>query len=123
MQLISEYFMFALPVIGAVDTRRASDIMERLLSEIQSRKARYAIIDITGVEVVDTQTADHFIKVVQAAELLGARCVLTGICPHVAQTLVAMGVDLSQVATRRNLNDGLRECLRIRRKVRSHLEY
>ncbi len=108
--------IIALPIIGIVDTRRAADIMERLLTEIQTRQSRYVILDITGVEVVDTKTADHFIKVVKAAELLGARCLLTGIRPAVAQTLVEIGVDLSSVTTERNLKEALRGCLRIRRQ-------
>jgi anti-anti-sigma regulatory factor len=102
----------ALPVIGVVDTRRSADIMERLLTEVSQKQARYVILDITGVEVVDTRTADHFIKVIKAAQLLGATCLLTGIRPAVAQTLVELGVDLGELATLRNLRDGLRECLR-----------
>ena len=103
--------VLALPVIGVVDTRRSVEIMERLLSSIVTTKARFVIIDITGVEVVDTRTADQFIKVIKAAELLGARCVLTGIQPSVAQTLVEIGVDLSSIITLRNLHAGLQECL------------
>ena len=104
--------MLALPVIGVVDSRRSVDIMERLLTEVTERQARFVILDITGVDVVDTRTADHFIKVIKAAELLGTTCIVTGIRPAVAQTLVQIGVDLSQVITLRNLQDGLRECLR-----------
>jgi anti-anti-sigma regulatory factor len=104
--------VLALPVIGVVDSKRSADIMERLLSEITIKQSRFVILDITGVEVVDTKTADHFIKVIKAAELLGTRCILTGIRPAVAQTLVEIGVDLSSIITLRNLQDGLRECLR-----------
>lgn len=104
--------VLALPVIGVVDSKRSADIMERLLSEITLRQSRFVILDITGVEVVDTKTADHFVKVIKAAELLGARCLLTGIRPAVAQTLVEIGVDLSSIITLRNLQDALRECLR-----------
>jgi rsbT co-antagonist protein RsbR len=86
--------------------------MERLLDEIVARQSRFVILDITGVEIVDTKTADNFIKVMKAAQLLGARCVLTGIRPAVAQTLVDLGLDLSSIATLRNLQEGLRECLR-----------
>lgn len=107
--------VLALPIIGVVDTRRSVEIMERLLAEVTNRQSKYVILDITGVEVVDTKTADHFIKVVKAAELLGTTCVLTGIRPAVAQTLVEIGVDLSRVLTLRNLQDGLRECLRMRK--------
>lgn len=104
--------VLALPVIGVVDTARSACIMERLLEEISARQSRYVVLDITGVEVVDTKTADHFVKVIQAAQLLGATCMLTGIRPAVAQTLVAIGVDLSDIKTLRTLRDGLRECLR-----------
>ena len=104
--------VLALPVIGVVDSKRAADIMERLLTEISSRQVRFVILDITGVEVVDTRTADHFAKMVQAVRLLGSSCILTGIRPAVAQTLVEIGVDLSAFATLRNLREGLRECLR-----------
>ncbi len=104
--------VLAMPVIGVVDTRRSADIMERLLSEITANQSRYVILDITGVEVVDTKTADHFVKVIKAAELLGTNCILTGIRPAVAQTLVEIGVDLSSITTLRNLKEGLKECLR-----------
>ena len=102
----------ALPVIGVVDTKRSADIMERLLSEIVARQSKFVILDITGVEVVDTKTADHFVKMIRASQLLGARCVLTGIRPAVAQTLVDIGMDLTAIATMANLQEGLKECLR-----------
>jgi anti-anti-sigma regulatory factor len=104
--------VLAMPIIGVVDSRRSAEIMERLLSEITAKQSRFVILDITGVEIVDTKTADHFIKVIKAAELLGTRCILTGIRPAVAQTLVEIGVDLSSIITLRTLQDGLRECLR-----------
>jgi len=104
--------VLALPVIGVVDTARSIEIMERLLSEISVRQSRYVILDITGVEIVDTKTADHFIKIIKAAELLGTRCIFTGIRPAVAQTLVEIGVDLTSVVTLRNLQEGLKACLR-----------
>jgi anti-anti-sigma regulatory factor len=105
--------VLALPVIGVVDTRRSAEIMERLLAEITEQQARYVILDITGVEVVDTRTADHFVKVIKAAELLGTHCVLTGIRPAVAQTLVELGIDLASISTLRNLQEGLKECQRL----------
>lgn len=104
--------VLALPIIGVVDTARSIEIMERLLSEISARQSRYVILDITGVEIVDTKTADHFIKIIKAAELLGTRCIFTGIRPAVAQTLVEIGVDLTSVVTLRNLQEGLKACLR-----------
>ncbi len=104
--------VLALPVIGMVDSRRSQDMMETLLQEIVAHRSKYVIIDITGVEIVDTRTADHFVKVMKSAELLGTRCVMTGIRPAVAQTLVELGVDLSSIRTLRNLEEGLRDCLR-----------
>lgn len=105
--------VLALPVIGTVDTRRSAEIMELLLAKITETQSLFVILDITGVEVVDTKTADHFIKVVKAAELLGTTCLLTGMRPAVAQTLVDIGVDLSAIRTLRNLKEGLKECRRL----------
>lgn len=104
--------VLVLPVVGVVDSARTSDIMDRLLGEIVSTQSQCVIIDITGVDVVDTRTADNFIKMVKAAELVGARCILTGISPAVAQTLIDIGVDMGSIVTLRNLQDGLRECIR-----------
>lgn len=111
--------ILVLPIIGVVDSRRAVEIMERLLSEIVHKGAEYVILDITGVEVVDTKTGDHFIKLLKAAEMLGAVCVLTGIRPAVAQTLVDIGMDLTAISTLRNLRAGLRECLKRKRADRT----
>lgn len=104
--------VIALPIIGVVDTRRSAEIMERLLEEISRRKCKFVILDITGVEVVDTGTAEHFIRVVKAAQMLGTTCMITGIRPAVAQTLVGIGVELSEVMTMGDLQEGLQECLR-----------
>ena len=87
-------------------------MMERLLEEVVRKQSRFAIIDLTGVEIVDTATADHFVKLVKAVQLLGTQCILTGIRPAVAQTLVALGIELGSVATLRNLKHALTECIR-----------
>ena len=100
-----------LPIVGVLDTRRSADVMSNLLGAIVQKQSKYVILDITGVEIVDTRTADYLIKVVRAARLLGARCVLTGLSPAVAQTLVEIGADLSEVTTLRSLREGLRHCL------------
>jgi rsbT co-antagonist protein RsbR len=102
--------ILTLPIVGVVDTQRSVEMTERLLHRIVQGKARCVIIDITGVEVVDTMTANHFIKMVNAARLLGAYCVVTGISPLIAQTLVQIGVDLREVKTLSSLKEGLREC-------------
>jgi len=101
-----------LPIIGVLDTRRAMDIMEKVLHSIAEQSARHVILDLTGVDTVDTRTADHLLKVMRARQLLGANCLLSGIQPAVAQTLVEIGVDLSSVRTMRNLQASLRACLR-----------
>ncbi len=105
--------VLALPIIGIVDSRRSAEMMERLLHEIVQKQSRFVIIDLTGVEVIDTSTADHFMKLVKAVGLIGARCVLTGIRPAVAQTLVDLDVSFGQLETLRNLRYGLRYCLRV----------
>lgn len=96
-----------MPLVGAVDSRRANQVMENLLNGITERNAEIAILDITGVAVVDTQVANGLIRAAQAVNLVGARIVLTGIRPEVAQTLVGLGVDLSRIVTRSTLQDGI----------------
>jgi PAS domain S-box-containing protein len=102
--------VIALPIIGALDSQRAAELMEITLDRIVARSARFAILDLTGVETMDTATANHLIKVVQAAGLLGARALITGIRPSIAQILVHLGADLSRVVTLRTLREGLRYC-------------
>lgn len=104
--------VLAIPIIGVVDTKRSMDIMEKVLGELSTRQSRFVILDITGVEVVDTRTADHFIKVAKASRLLGATCIVSGIRPAVAQTLVEIGVDMSAVDSAANMKEALRECLK-----------
>ena len=111
-----------LPVIGLVDSRRAADMVARLLDAVAHGQARYVIIDLTGVEIVDTRTADHLIKLVKKVELVVARCVLTGIRPAVAQTLVDIGVDFGRLTTLRNLKHGLRDALVSTRREREGQE-
>lgn len=103
--------VLVLPVVGVVDTKRSMDIMNNLLERIVQTQSKCVIIDITGVEIVDTRTADYLLRVSRAANLLGTRCVLTGLSPAVAQTLVEIGANLTEVRTLRNLRDGLKDCL------------
>ncbi|MBI5535727.1 MAG: STAS domain-containing protein [Deltaproteobacteria bacterium] len=100
-----------LPIVGTVDTHRSVAIKRALLKTISRTRARCVILDITGVELVDSSTANHLLKVVRASGLMGARCVLTGLSDSVAETLVDLGVDLAEVATLGSLRDGLRYCL------------
>jgi rsbT co-antagonist protein RsbR len=102
----------AMPLIGSVDSTRAQQIVEELLAGVSANRATTAIIDITGVPVVDTQVAGAFLRAAQAVELLGARVVLTGIRPEVAQTLVGIGVNLGGIVTRATLQDGIAYVLR-----------
>lgn len=111
--------VLVLPVVGIVDTRRSMEIMNNLLDRIVSTQARCVILDITGVEIVDTRTADYLLKVVSAARLLGGYCVVTGINPAVAQTLVEIGAELSEVKTLRNLKAGLLDCIRFLEQQRT----
>lgn len=104
--------VLVLPIIGAVDTARGEALMIDLLDSIARMPTKWVIIDLTGVEFVDTHTADHLLKVVRAAALLGVRCMLSGIQPAVAQTLANIGVEFGELATERNLAGALRHCLR-----------
>jgi rsbT co-antagonist protein RsbR len=103
--------VLTLPVVGVIDTQRAVEMTERVLARVVETGARAVILDVTGVEVVDTSTADHLVRLTRSAGLLGTTCIVTGIGPNVARTLVAMGVDLAGVRTLRTLRDGLRACL------------
>jgi rsbT co-antagonist protein RsbR len=97
----------AMPLVGAIDSTRIQQIMETLLEGISSHQAEIAILDITGVQVVDTQVADGLIRAAQAVRLLGAEIVLTGIGATMAQTLVHLGADMSTITTRGTLQDGI----------------
>jgi len=104
--------VLCLPVVGIVDSQRSAEMTESLLEMVVTKQARTAIVDITGIDVMDTKTADHFIKMAKAVRLLGAQCILSGINPAIAQTLTHIGVDLTGVRTMRNLRDALQAHLR-----------
>jgi rsbT co-antagonist protein RsbR len=97
--------ILALPLIGTLDSSRTQVVMESLLEKIVDSGASIAIIDITGVPTVDTLVAQHLMKTVAAARLMGADCIISGIRPQIAQTIVHLGVDLSQVTTKASLAD------------------
>jgi len=101
-----------LPVIGSLDAERAAHIMDKLLGMIVRNRSQFAIVDLTGVEQVDTETADHLLQIIRSVQLLGARSVVTGIRPAVAQTMTSLGVDLGGLTTLGNLEEGLRTCIR-----------
>jgi rsbT co-antagonist protein RsbR len=97
--------ILALPMIGTLDSARTQIVMETLLQKIVETGSALAIIDITGVPTVDTLTAQHLLKTVTAARLMGAECLISGIRPQIAQTIVHLGVDLGDVITKASLAD------------------
>lgn len=103
--------ILTLPLIGTFDTDRATEIMERLLSEVTRLRARHAILDLTGIETVDTTTAEQLYRIIRAVALLGARAVLSGLNPAIAQTLTDLGVDTTRFVTYRNMQGALQACL------------
>ena len=103
--------VLALPLIGTLDSGRTQVVMQNLLEKIVASGASIAIIDITGVPTVDTLVAQHLMKTVAAARLMGADCIISGIRPQIAQTIVHLGVDLSAVTTKASLADAFRIAL------------
>jgi rsbT co-antagonist protein RsbR len=102
----------AVPLVGTLDSARAQVVMEKLLQTLVDTGSAYAIIDITGVPAVDTQVAQHILKTVVAARLMGAECVISGIRPQIAQTIVALGIEFGDIATKATLADALVHALR-----------
>ncbi|KUN60361.1 hypothetical protein AQJ46_37765 [Streptomyces canus] len=97
----------AVPLIGTLDSARSQVVMESLLEAIVDQRAAYAILDITGVPTVDSLVAQHLMKTVAAARLMGAECIVSGIRPAIAQTIVQLGIDLGSIITRAGLADAL----------------
>jgi rsbT co-antagonist protein RsbR len=108
--------IICLPLIGTLDSRRTQLMMERLLERIVKMRAEIAILDITGVPTVDTQVANYLIKTVTAVRLLGSTCIITGVGPAIAQTIVHLGIDLSGIITRNQLSDGIRLAFELTRQ-------
>lgn len=103
--------ILAVPLIGTLDSARTQIVMESLLQEIVRTGSKIAILDITGVPTVDTQTAQHLIKTVSAARLMGADCIISGIRPQIAQTIVHLGVDIFDVPTKATMADAVKDAL------------
>lgn len=101
-----------LPIVGIVDSRRAQDVMRSALTRIAETRARVFIMDISGVSVIDTAVANHLIKVTKATRLMGCECLLSGLSPAIAQTIVELGIDVGDVQTRATLRDALEEAFR-----------
>jgi rsbT co-antagonist protein RsbR len=104
--------LLVLPIIGTLDSQRTQSMMESLLQEIASTGCKYAVLDITGVPVVDTMVANHLIKTITAASLMGAECILSGISPTIAQTIVHLGIDLSGVRTKSSMMEAMKYAIR-----------
>ncbi len=103
--------VLALPIIGLVDSMRTSEIMDSLLQSVGRMRARFAILDMTGIEVVDTATANHLIGMIRAVRLLGAEGIITGIHPGIAQTIVTLGVELQDITVHATLRQALKYCI------------
>ncbi|RCJ19140.1 anti-anti-sigma factor [Nostoc sp. ATCC 43529] len=115
--------ILALPIIGTLDSARTQIVMESLLQKIVETGSEVAIIDITGVPTVDTLTAQHLLKTVTAARLMGADCIISGIRPQIAQTIVYLGIDLTNITTKATLADAFAMALkRMGASIRSQLE-
>lgn len=99
--------ILALPIIGTLDSARTQVVMENLLQTVVATNSRFAIIDITGVPTVDTLVAQHLLKTITAARLMGAECIISGVRPQIAQTIVHLGINLEDVITRAKLSDAL----------------
>ncbi len=106
--------ILALPLIGTLDSERTQVVMETLLQRLVATGSSIAVIDITGVPTVDTLVAQHLLKTVSAAQLMGADCIISGIRPQIAQTIVHLGIDLSAVATKASLSDAFALALKRR---------
>ena len=107
-----------MPLVGAIDTERAKLIMENLLEGVVKHRAEVVLLDITGVPIVDTMVAHHIIQAADAVRLVGAKCMLVGIRPEIAQTIVALGINLNDFTTTSTLRRGMKEALEItKRKI------
>jgi rsbT co-antagonist protein RsbR len=102
-----------LPIVGTVDTQRAQQIMETVLTQVVEQQAKVMILDIAGVPVVDTKVADHILQTTAGVQLLGAQAILTGISAAVARTVIQLGVEISHVPTSSNLAEGIEVALSI----------
>lgn len=104
--------VLALPVVGMLDEARASEITSRMLDSVVQQAANYAILDLTGVETVDDGTADYVLRIIRSIQLLGAQCIVTGIRPAVAQTLISLGAGFAGARTVSNLREAIKICMR-----------
>jgi len=99
--------VLCMPIVGVADSARMAEMARMLLNTIVQTKASLAVLDITGIRVMDTRVVDHFLRVARAVRLLGARCVLSGVHPNISQTIVHMGMDLTSIETYRSMREAL----------------
>ncbi len=102
-----------LPVVGIIESKRSQDIMNAMLSEISATQSKIIILDISGVAIVDTAVANHLIKITKATNLMGCECLISGISPAIAQTIVELGIDVEDVQTTATLRDALQIAFKI----------
>ena len=110
--------VLCLPVVGVLDTVRSAEMTDSLLQAVVEKSVECTIVDITGIDVMDTRTADHFLRMSRAVRLLGARCMLSGVNPMIAQTMVHMGVEMLGIEFHRSLRDALKMHLPIIERAR-----
>jgi rsbT co-antagonist protein RsbR len=110
--------VLCLPVVGVVDTVRSTEMTDSLLEAVVAKSVEYTIVDITGIDVMDTRTADHFLRMSRSVHLLGAKCMLSGVNPSIAQTMVHMGVEMQGIEFHRSLRDALKLHLPLIEKAR-----
>lgn len=101
--------VLTLPIIGTLDSSRTMSVMENMLARIEKDRARVVVIDVTGVQAIDSQVSHHLIQMIRAVGLMGAKAILTGIRPEIARAITSLNIDLSMVSTRSTLSEGLKE--------------
>jgi rsbT co-antagonist protein RsbR len=101
--------VLTLPIIGTLDSSRTMSVMENMLSRIEEDRAKVVVIDVTGVQAIDSQVSHHLVQMIRAVGLMGAKAILTGIRPEIARAITSLNIDLSMVSTRSTLSDGLKE--------------
>jgi rsbT co-antagonist protein RsbR len=101
--------VLTLPIIGTLDSSRTMSVMENMLARIEKDRAHVVVIDVTGVQAIDSQVSHHLIQMIRAVGLMGAKAILTGIRPEIARAITSLNIDLSMVSTRSTLSEGLKE--------------
>jgi rsbT co-antagonist protein RsbR len=109
--------VLCVPIVGIIDSSRAAEMTSALLTAVVEKKIQFVVVDITGIDVMDTRATDHFLRMARAVRLLGAECVLSGVNPVVASGIVNMGLDLAGITTYRSLRDALQHFLQRRHRA------